>query len=293
MNTIKRIIRKAGSVPKRLARVFRFMVHVYRYGGYTAANIACIHHGSILKGKRVLVTGGGSGIGKSIAKKCLQEGAYVVITGRSEPRLKDTKEELGHNDFLKTLVWDVSLIGDMDDKIRETETLLGGPIDILVNNAGIVNGTPFPNVTEAIWDAAYSTNSKGLFFLTQTLCSKWIKEKKQSTKKIINISSQGGFIGATYPYRMSKWDIVGLTQGMGLAMIKHGIIINGIAPGITATAALPTVIKQEENIYTERIPAGRYALPEEMAELAVFLMSDATNFIVGQTIVCDGGYTIK
>lgn len=265
---------------------------VYRYGGYTAANISYINHGEILKGKKILITGGSTGIGFSIAKKCISEGATVVITGRNKNKLEETKAQI-NSPLLRVLVWDISKITQIEEGIKDTERLLENGIDILVNNAGIVDGTQFPSVTEEIWDKIYATNSKGLFFLTQSLCNKWLKENRNKQKKIINISSQGGFVGATYPYRMTKWDIAGLTQGLGIRLAPHGIIVNGIAPGIIATGMQPNFQNQKENVFCTQNPLGRFGLPEEIAELAIFLMSDAANFIIGQTIVCDGGYSIK
>lgn len=258
----------------------------------TTINIAQINHGEILKNKRVLITGGSSGIGFSIAKKCVQEGANVVITGRSESKLIEAKSKF-NNSVLKTLVWDITEVSQLEIGIENAKQLLGGDIDLLVNNAGVNNGVQFPNVTEEMWENMYATNSKGLFFLTQSLCRQWMQKEERQIKKIINISSQGAFVGATYPYRMTKWDVVGLTQGLGLKMAPHNIIVNGIAPGIVATKMQPNCLKQNDNVYYPRNPLKRFALPEEIAELAIYLLSDASNFIVGQTIACDGGYSLK
>ena len=112
-------------------------------------------------------------------------------------------------------------------------------------------------------------------------------------KKIINISSQGGFVGATYPYRMVKWDVRGLTEGLGKSLIKDNIIVNAIAPGVVKTSMQEFSLNQGDNLFTTQNPIQRVCLPEEIAELALFLASDASNFIIGQTIVCDGGYTLK
>lgn len=289
---MKKIIRKFLDLIKRMPLIIKSLKKFYRYGGYSIVNIASINYGEILKGKNVLITGGSTGIGLSIAKKCIQEGANVVITGRNEEKLLHAMEEI-NNPLLKTLVWDVSNISQIEEGIEKANYLLEGNIDILVNNAGIVNGVNFPNVTEEIWDKIYKTNSKGLFFLTQSLCGEWMKENKIQLKKVINISSQGGFVGATYPYRMTKWDIAGLTQGLGIKLAPYGIIVNGIAPGIIATNMQPNCLNQKENVFSSLNPIERFALPEEIAELGIFLMSDACNFIVGQTIVCDGGFTLK
>ena len=265
---------------------------IYQYGGYSIIKIANVNHGEILKGKKVLITGGSTGIGYSIAKKCVQEGATVVITGRNNDKLTAAKEKI-NNPLLKILVWDISQISQIEENIVKTRELLNGEIDILVNNAGIINGVQIPNITEEIWDKIYATNSKGLFFLTQSLCDQWIKSGENKIKKIINMSSQGGFVGATYPYRMTKWDVAGLTQGLGIKLAKYGIIVNRIAPGIIATDMQPDFKNQKDNVYCTHNPLNRIALPEEIAELAIFMMSDACNFIVGQTIVCDGGYSVK
>ena len=92
---------------------------------------------------------------------------------------------------------------------------------------------------------------------------------------------------------MVKWDIRGLTEGLGKTLIKKGIIVNGIAPGVVKTSMQAFSIEQGDNLYTSQNPISRVILPEEIAELALFLISDASNAIVGQTIVCDGGYTLK
>lgn len=289
---MKRIMRKILKLIKKTPLVIKSVSQIYRYGGYSTVNISTVNYGEILQGKKILITGGSTGIGWSIAKKCLQEGATVAITGRSENKLKVAEEEI-NNPQLKTIVWDISDTAQIEKGVENARLLLGGEIDILVNNAGILNGTQFPNVTEDVWDKIYATNSKGLFFLTQFLCGSWMNNTYSTIHKVINMSSQGGFVGATYPYRMTKWDIAGLTQGLGIQLAPHSIIVNGIAPGIIATAMQPGCLNQKENVYCSQNPLERFGLPEEIAELAVFLMSDAANFIVGQTIVCDGGYSIK
>lgn len=277
---------------KHLRAFGRVIKHVYRYGGYSTINIQRVSYGKVLDGKKVIVTGGSSGIGLSIAKKLLSHGATVLITGRNLTTLETVENEIDNNKF-KTLAWDVSIVSECERRLIEAVEILGGEVDILVNNAGVVNSEQFMDVSERVWDKIYATNSKGLFFLTQNICRHWLKREKRSCKKIINISSQGGFVGATYPYRMTKWDVAGLTQGLGLKLAPDGIIINGIAPGIISTKMQPTCIKQGDNIFSSQNPLKRFGLPEEIAELALFLAGDSSNFIVGQTIVCDGGYSLK
>lgn len=265
---------------------------VYKIGGTANVTIATPIYDKILQGKTALVTGGSSGIGFEIAKKFMQTGAKVIITGRNEDKLRQAAKDLG-TDCCKYLVWDISETSTIDQKLKDCKDIFGGDIDILVNNAGIAPSKFFGNIDEAEWNKIYDINLKGNYFLTQALVKTWKQSAFTGYKKIINISSQGGFVGATYPYRMVKWDVRGLTEGLGKLLIKDNIIVNGIAPGVVKTSMQQFSLNQGDNLYTDQNPVHRVCLPEEIAELALFLVSDASNFIIGQTIVCDGGYTLK
>ncbi|MEM1144905.1 MAG: SDR family oxidoreductase [Pseudomonadota bacterium] len=281
-----------GSTVKKFARAIAVLISALKKGGYATFEVSVRENGSLLNGKRVLITGGGSGIGLSIATRFVSMGATVLITGRSAQKLDAARSSLG-DDRLKTAVWDIADIGTVASCVAHAGTLLGGHIDVLINNAATIDVVDFPNVPEESWDKIYGTNSKGLFFLSQEVCKTWLDDDATLGKKIINISSQGAFVGATYPYRMSKWDVAGFTQGLALKMAPHGVIVNGIAPGIVATAMQPGLQSQDDNAFLPLNPIGRHALPEEIAELALFMASDLSNFIVGQTIVCDGGFSLK
>jgi NAD(P)-dependent dehydrogenase (short-subunit alcohol dehydrogenase family) len=282
----------AGKLIRTASRVIdtaRAVRQLWRDGGICHVQIAQVNHGEILAGKSILVTGGNSGIGLAIAKKCLAEGATVVITGRSESKLQAAAAQIEHS-RLKILQWDVSQIAERERKLCEAATLAGGQIDILVNNAGIHSPESFLEVTEEDWGCVHSINLKGLFFLSQAFAKYCIKSSRPG--KILNIASHGGILGASGPYRTSKWGVVGLTRGLGVKLAAHRIIVNCIAPGMTATPMIG--LDSQKNSYANGYaPSNRVALPEEIAELAVFIMSDAANFIVGQTIVCDGGYSLK
>lgn len=289
---LKKITKRCARLLRDLPIMAQSLGEVLRHGGSSRINVSVVGSGKTLLGRRVLITGGSSGIGLSIARKCLNEGAQVVITGRNYDKLKNATEDLD-SDRLKPLIWDVGNVSLIDEKLKEVEILLGGAIDVLVNNAGVLLGEAFPNISEEVWDQSYQVNSKGVFFLTQKVCKNWLKADSHSMRKVINISSQGGFVGSLHPYRMTKWDIAGLTQGLGIKLAPKGIIVNGIAPGVVVTAMQKGCQRQEDNSFYPDNPAKRFALPEEIAELASFLISDAANFIVGQTIVCDGGYSLK
>lgn len=264
----------------------------YKTGGNVSVKIATPIYGNILENKVALITGGSSGIGLEIAKKYVQTGAKVIITGRNESKLQQATANIG-SDRCTYLVWDISDTSSISKKLEECKQLIGGEIDILVNNAGIAPSKFFGNVDESEWNTIYDTNLKGSYFLTQTLVKSWKHSTFEGYKKILNISSQGGFVGATYPYRMVKWDVRGLTEGLGRLLIRDNIIVNGIAPGVVKTSMQQFSLNQGDNLYTDQNPVHRVCLPEEIAELALFLVSDASNFIIGQTIVCDGGYTLK
>jgi 3-oxoacyl-[acyl-carrier protein] reductase len=277
---------------RRLRCCLQHIKTVYRRGGYVSYQLASIHRSELLKGKSILITGGSSGIGRCLAKRCVEEGANVVITGRNQEKLKQTLCEIGSNS-LHSVAWDVGNTGILQQKLEEAIGLLNGKLHMLINNAGVLLGENFPNVTEKMWDATYQVNSKGLFFLTQAVCTRWLSEERMELRKILNISSQGAYVGATYPYRMTKWDVAGLTQGLGLKLAEHRILVNGLAPGVIATEMQPDCVEHNDNLFYSDNPIKRFALPEEIAELAVFMLSDAANFFVGQTIVCDGGFSIK
>jgi 3-oxoacyl-[acyl-carrier protein] reductase len=277
----------------RLWHTARMIRKYWRDGDVVKVNIAQIQYGGILKGKNILVTGGSSGIGLAIARKCLTEGALVVITGRNEEKLKLAVLELD-SPMIRSLVWDVSNISKHEEKFNEALNLCNNRIDILVNNAGLLGGNrQFLDLTEKVWDDIYSVNSKGLVFITKCFVQKWINDKQRG--KIINMSSMRGTLGVQDgPYGMSKWSLNGLTHGLGLKLAPLGIIVNGIAPGIINTESIALKnINSKENVYLSEVPVSRIGLPEEIAELAIFLMSDAANYIIGQTIICDGGYTLK
>ena len=290
------ILNKMRKLFRSLTCIVKSIVDIYRYGGIRKVNVSYLSPDKQLDSKTILITGGGSGIGKSIAKASLRHGAKVIISGRSEQKLRDMIDDCKQDGLfnIKYIVSDISDISEIPNYVNVASNLFGCEVDILVNNAGVQPNEFFPSVSENEWDKVYAINSKGTFFISQEFCKHWMRMgDTKSYRKIINISSQGGFVGATYPYRMSKWDIVGLTQGLSKTMASHNVIVNGIAPGVVRTEMQQRYMKQKDNVYCNQTPMQRFAFPEEIAELAIFLMSDRSNFITGQTIICDGGFTLK
>ena len=282
-------------IAKRVLNTIRLIPSMYKYGGVTHISVSTIdYHGSLFSAHDVaLVTGGSSGIGFEIARRLIEEGATVIITGRSTQKLDEARFKI-NSDRLHTLEWDISDVRLIPAKMEEAEHLVHKPITILINNAGTYSKTHFPHTTSEDWDTVYLTNLKGLYFLTQHFVNDIIKlPPHRGIRKIINIASQGGMVAANNAYRMTKWDIRGFTKHLGIAYASEGIIANAIAPGIILTDMQPQLKQQGDNIYSRENPTKRVGLPVEIAELAIFLASSASNYIVGETICCDGGYNIK
>lgn len=283
---------KMVSYLKKIKLAIKAANDVMKYGGINTADICQIKWENVLREKRILITGAGSGIGFAIAKKCVECGADVIITGRNEDKLKEAVKKIGGS-YIHYVTWDIRDINDIEKKLDECNKRYG-EINVLINNAGVQPEEFFPNVTEKEWNRIYDTNSKGTFFMTEEVCKRWMINKKQKGyRKIINIDSQGGFVGATYPYRMSKWDIRGLTEGLGLKMAPYNVLVNAIAPGVVKTEMQKFSMKQGTNMFCDQNPLSRVCLPEEVAEVAVFMISDACNFMAGQTILFDGGFTLN
>ncbi|MBD8040358.1 MULTISPECIES: SDR family oxidoreductase [Bacteroidaceae] len=255
---------------------------------YTTANIATLAPNELLKGRKALITGGTSGIGYAIAEAFLKSGASVCITGRNEERLLQAEGNLQKQYFsiegkICHLVLDNRDVSSFDVKLKEAIDLMEG-LDILVNNAG-VQGDALPTATEKAYDAVLNTNLKGVFFLSQAV-GRYMKDNKIKGN-ILNIASSSSLRPATSAYTISKWGIRGLTLGLAKSLAPLGIVVNGVAPGPTAT---PMIMHGDRsNITFDHIPAGRYAMPQEIANMAVFLTSDMGRMIIGDIVYMTGG----
>lgn len=251
-------------------------------------NVSCLAPNELLKGRCALITGGTSGIGFSIAQAFLNAGADVVITGRSKERLDTAVEKLKSDNMVHGIELNNTKVCDFEDTFKRLLTVVqkdGIPqIDILVNNAG-VNYKGLPYATEEEYDQVMNTNLKGAFFLSQ-LFGKYLVSS-QIKGNILNIASASSLRPADSAYSLSKWGLRGLTLGLAKALSPYGITVNGIAPGPTAT---PMMIKGDNpNMVLDRIPLGRYIMPEEIANMAVFLVSDIGRSVMGDIVYMTGG----
>jgi NAD(P)-dependent dehydrogenase (short-subunit alcohol dehydrogenase family) len=242
-----------------------------------------------LSDKVVLVTGGSSGFGFAIAKRFLNYGAKVIITGRNELKLKESVKLLG-KERVSYLVWDLCEYYVAKQKMAEANTIYG-PINVAVNNAGVWTPKNWKDIDEAEWDKILDTNLKGLFFICQAE-GELMSNTNTSASKIINITSIEGVRGGFGPYFASKWGANGITRGMAKTFIKKNIVVNAIAPGMGITNINPNLPK-DGNLSLEGNLNGRFVTVEEIAETACFLASDAASSIVGQVIVVDGGMALN
>lgn len=234
---------------------------------------------NLLLGKVALVTGGSSGIGMSIAKAMVDAGAKVYIIGRNEKKLREVAEKIKSN----YLNLDINNISDMETVISEFSEKEN--IDILVNSAGTHGYDLFGAVTEKTYDEVMGINVKALYFISQAVANHMIANGIHG--HILNVSSASSIKPSWTPYEISKRAVNGITEGMAHKLIKYGIVVNGIAPGPTATPMMEKMMKS--GILWNGNPSGRMSMPEEIAALALFMVSERGEGIVGDTFFITGG----
>jgi len=243
--------------------------------------------------KIAIITGGNKGIGKGIAIELNENGYNIVIAARDEKAGNDLVKQLnlksGQNYFFKT---DVSSKFQIEETVKKTFSLFNH-IDLLVNNAAIVIDSPFLNLEEAIWDKTIDINLKGYFLFSQAVANIMVSNNIKG--KIINITSVQGVtvwpLVPHAPYEVSKAGIIMLTKQLAFELAKYGITVNAVGPGPTATEILEPWTKNPEKMksITEKIPLGRIATPEDVANAVSFLSSDKSDYLTGITIFVDGG----
>jgi NAD(P)-dependent dehydrogenase (short-subunit alcohol dehydrogenase family) len=242
-------------------------------------------------GKRVLVTGAGTGVGTGVAREFAKEGASVALhysrsAEGAEQAIAEIRDAGGTAEMFQA---DFSESGQVRRLGREAVEFLGG-LDVLVNNAGITTNVPFEDVTEDQYDLLYNVNIKAQFFLTQTVLAEL---ENSPGAAVINLTSVHAFAGMTEHsiYAGTKGAIVAFTRELSLELIQKGIRVNAIAPGWIEVPNHHQVLGEDFDWEDAQsaVPAGFIGQPSDIGRLAIFLASDESRYIIGQTIVADGG----
>jgi len=247
-----------------------------------------MHNPFSLSGKIILVTGASSGIGKSVAIECSKMGATVYITGRNLDNLNKTFLELEGSENV-SIVADVTKTPELDSLVAQLPVLDG-----IIHSAGVSHPTPFPFVNEEKINQTFSVNFNAPVLLSLSLLKQRKINKKASIVFIssisgLHISSPGGSV-----YSASKAAINGVMKGMAIDLAGKGIRVNSINPGMVETDILLGSGITEEQLLEEKkkYPLKRFAQPSEIAYAAIYLLSDASQWVTGSNLKVDGGYTI-
>ncbi len=243
-----------------------------------------------LENKTAVVTGGASGIGYAIAKLFVNNGAKVILLDISDSVALVAESLSKENAIgLQVNLMDFASYPEIEKKIEECTD----KVDILVNNAGLVNLEPALYMSEDNWDSTMSLNLKAPFMFSQMIAKRMIK---QGDGRIVSMASQAALVALDQhlAYCASKAGIVAMTKVMALEWSKYGVRINCISPTVVMTELGKKAWAGEKgDNMLKTIPIGKFAQPDDIAEVALFLSSDRSSMITGENIVIDGGYTIQ
>ncbi|MDC3023934.1 SDR family oxidoreductase [Alphaproteobacteria bacterium] len=247
-----------------------------------------------VKDKIVLITGGSRGIGQMIAEGFIANGSKVYITSRKEGDLKNTARRLAekYGGFCEAFNSDISNLRGIKSLFEEFNKR-EEHLDVLVNNAGAVWGEPLETFSELGWDKVMDLNVKSIFFMVQKFLPLLKVNTSQSSKsRIINIGSIDGIntpFYENYSYSIAKAAVHKLTKVLSAKLILDNIICNAIAPGPFPSKMLGSAVEHDYTIISQKNPSKRVGIPEDIAGLAIFLASKASDYTVGEVISCDGG----
>jgi NAD(P)-dependent dehydrogenase (short-subunit alcohol dehydrogenase family) len=243
-----------------------------------------------LTGRVAIITGGSRGIGKQIVETFAAQGAAVIIASRNFQDCNEVANKVNQcGGKAMAMKCDLENLEDIKSMFKHAMEEYG-KLDILVNNAGVNVTKPSVEVTEKEWDYIFNVNIKGLFFACQEAAKIMIN---QGNGKIINVSSIGGLkpFKRIAPYNASKAAVIHLTRSLASEWARYGIIVNGIAPGLISTDINKEEIGDERLLQKmlKMIPLRKLGQPKDVSIMALFLASDAADFITGQTFSIDGG----
>jgi NAD(P)-dependent dehydrogenase (short-subunit alcohol dehydrogenase family) len=248
-----------------------------------------------LDGRRALVTGGGKGLGLVIARALAEAGADVAVASRSLPDCRSAADQIAASTGRRTAAFaaDLSSSSAIAPLLADVERTLG-PVDILVNNAGVNIRGASADLAEADWDAVIDTNLKAPFLISRALGPSMAA---RGWGRIINMGSILSVVGIAgrAPYAASKAGVLNLTRVLALEWAAQGVTANAICPGPFGTEMNRPLLADpvKYKAFVEKIPAGRWGEPHEIAGAAVFLASDAASFVTGSALFVDGGWTAQ
>jgi 3-oxoacyl-[acyl-carrier protein] reductase len=266
-----------------IKNTMKFFYHKgYKSGGVCYKTVEMVAPSGLLKDKNIVVTGGSSGIGYAIAKECIKHGAHVVIVGRNQEKLERTREELGA-DIVQYDISDVAHAEEITTKIKKFFD--GERIDCLVNNAGLGSKGEFPCMTEKEYDKCLNTVLKGTYFFTQSVYKEFLKVGKGN---IVFIGSTAVETYYTKPYPLAKIGIHYFAKALAKEGMEHQIRSNVIAPTFTVSEISEFFNRDKNsNLYLDSVRGKSFLLPEEIANVAIWLLSDVSKCVNGQIIYCD------
>lgn len=246
-----------------------------------------------LSGRVAIVTGGSIGLGRQMAEALAEMGANLVLCARNKERCKQAAEELKQLG-IKALGFECDVKNpDHVQSVVEETSLQFGRIDILINNAGTAWGAPVEDMKLEHWNKVIETNLTGTFLFSQVV-GKFMVPRRRG--KIINIASVAGMRGAppefqAIGYHASKGGVIAFTKDLACKWGIHNIQVNAIAPGWFPTHMSEVMIERNRETFLKKIPLGRFGGDHDLKGAAVYLSSDASDFVTGHVLVVDGGQT--
>ena len=238
-----------------------------------------------LENKNIIVTGASGGIGNSIVKKLCERGANILASGTKLEKLEKLKTE---NKNIKILKFNISEIEKIDQFIEDASSELGGNLDCLINNAGITQDNLAIRMSLEEWKKVIDINLTSTFLMSKSAIKKMLKNK---SGKIINITSVVGHTGnlGQANYTASKAGIIAMSKSLAIEYAKKNINVNCISPGFIKTAMTDKIDEKFKEIIISKIPSARLGEPEDIANAVLFLASDQSNYINGETLHVNGG----
>ena len=238
-----------------------------------------------LKGKNIIITGASGGIGNSIVKRLVENGANILASGTRTEKLEELKKNF---EKIKILKFDISQSDKIEEFIDNATKELGGSLDCIVNNAGVTQDNLAIRMSLEEWQKVIDINLTSTFLMSKFAIKKMLKNK---SGKIVNITSVVGHTGnlGQANYTASKAGIIAMSKSLSIEYAKKNINVNCISPGFIKTAMTDKIDEKYKEIIISKIPSARLGEPEDIANAVLFLLSNQSNYINGETIHVNGG----